>query len=386
MVEIIAPLTQIHWIDVLDVTLVGLLLWILISWSRRVHAGLALLGMAILGILYLLALQFDLQLTVWLFKGFFAVLVILLVVIFQDDLRRLFERIAVLGLRRRPGHTRTSSAAIVGHVLTKLARQRIGALVVLPGREPYERHINGGTPLDGKISEELLISIFDPNSPGHDGAVIMRGDRLSKIGVHLPLSENHEEIKESGTRHAAALGLSERADAMCVVVSEERGVISVASRGHLEIVENPDHLIGRMVQHLRLEGNERKEDKWRQVRRSLLEAISGIILALLAWLAFVPGALVEQEVRDISVTVENMPKGYRLSTVRPEKISLTLSGPRREHILATDADFTITIDALLVELGRRTFKVNSQIIRHPSTLKLIDISPQSVRLSVVKTP
>ena len=160
-------------------------------------------------------------------------------------LRRLFEQIAVLGLRRRPARTRTDGIATLAGALLRLARAHIGALVVVPGREPVERHLLGGIALDAAISEELLLSIFDPRSPGHDGAVLVQGDRLGRFAVLLPISEDHPHLGPGGTRHAAARGLAERCDALCVVVSEERGTVAVASAGELQVLEtHPDHLTG----------------------------------------------------------------------------------------------------------------------------------------------
>ena len=207
------------------------------------RANLALLGLGIIGLFYLVALQLELQLTAWIFQSFFAVLVVLLVVVFQDDLRRLFERIAVLGLRRRRPHTEVGGAAAIYRTLQQLAESHTGALLIIPGREPIERHLQGGVVLDANISEELLLSIFDPHSPGHDGAVLVQGDRLARFGVHLPLSEDNAQLGAGGTRHAAALGLAERCDALWVAVSEERGRISVAAKGKLSAQASDSKLV-----------------------------------------------------------------------------------------------------------------------------------------------
>ena len=104
-------------------------------------------------------------------------------------------------------------------------------MIVLQGNDPLERHINGGTNLDGIVSEPLLESLFDPHSIGHDGAVIIDGNRVTKFGCHLPLSMNTSKYENIGLRHTAALGLAERSDAICIVVSEERGTISLAYHG-----------------------------------------------------------------------------------------------------------------------------------------------------------
>ena len=152
------PLLDIAPTDLVDIAVVGLLLWGLVAWTRRVHARMALIGLAFWGGFYLLARQFELQLMAWIFQGFFAVLVVLLVVVFQDDLRRLFEQIAALGLRRKASRPGSGSLAVLIRGMHQLAEKRRGALVVLPGREPVERHLQGGVFLDAAISEELFDS------------------------------------------------------------------------------------------------------------------------------------------------------------------------------------------------------------------------------------
>ncbi len=372
--------------DVVDVGVVGLLLWALIAWTRRVHASLALLGLGILGGFYLIALQLELQLTAWFFQGFFAVVVILLVVVFQDDLRRLFEQIAVLGLRRRPARTRTDGLAILAGALLHLARTRTGALLVLPGREPLERHLQGGTALDAVISEELLLSIFDPSSPGHDGAILVQGDRIVRFAVHLPLTEDHARLGPGGTRHAAALGLAERCDALCVVVSEERGTVAVARRGRLQVLEDPEHLQGAMRQHLARLGPQsgrRRRAQRQQVRRRGLEGLAAFVLALAGWVVFVPGSTVGQLTYIVPVVVENMPQGYALEGVEPEVVEVTVKGPRRALLLAQVADFQLIVgDTSLVKLRRRTFAISREAVRHPAGLKVVEVRPPKVRLLV----
>ena len=255
-----------------------------------------MIGLGLIAGFYLVAIQLELQLTAWFFQGFFAVLVVLLVVVFQDDLRRLFEQIAVLSLRRRPAPTPVDGITILVRTLLQLAAQRTGALLVLPGREPLERHLQGGTPLDALISEALLLSIFDPESPGHDGAVVAQGNRLVRFSVHLPLSEDRTQLGTGGTRHAAALGLAERCDALCVAGSEERGTVALASNGQLQVLEKPEHLMGALRQHLAQLGTESgaHRTQWKRLWRRGLEALTAFALALVGWLAFVPGSTVDQ--------------------------------------------------------------------------------------------
>ncbi|MDE2707196.1 MAG: diadenylate cyclase [Gemmatimonadota bacterium] len=381
------PLLDIAPTDLVDIAVVGLLLWGLVVWTRR--ARMALLGLAFLGVFYhLIAQQFKLQLTTWIFQGFFAALVVVVVVVFQDDLRRLFEQIATLSLRRKAPRPDPSSLGTLTRGLYQLAAKRRGALVVLPGREPIERHfLQYGVPLDAEISEELLDSLFDPGSAGHDGALVMQNNRIKEFGVHLPLSENRDELKGGGTRHAAALGLAERSDALCLVVSEERGTIGIAAGGQLEILGNPTEPIkpgdlrDKIQDHLEHTGTEVKERRveWRWLGRRLVEGLLSFALALGAWLVFVP---VEKAVLQVRVEVENVPEGYALTGVSPQEVEVEVAGPRRAMLLASNADFQVVIDADLVRLQRRTFEVSAQSVRHATGLEIKSIKPEKVKLTV----
>ena len=377
------PLLDIAPTDLVDIAVVGLLLWGLVVWTRQ--ARMALLGVAFLGVFYhLIAQQFKLQLTTWIFQGFFVWLVLVLVVVFQDDLRRLFEQIATLSLRRKAPRPDPSTLGTLTRGLRQLAEKRRGALVVLPGREPIERHfLQHGVPVDAEISEELLDSLFDPGSAGHDGALVMQNNRVKEFGVHLPLSENRDELQGSGTRHAAALGLAERSDALCLVVSEERGTIGIAARGRLEILDastRPGDLTDKIQDHLRHTGTEVKARRveWRWLGRRLMEGLLSFAFALGAWLVFVP---VEEAVLQVRVDVENMPEGYALTDVSPQEVEVEVAGPRWAMFLGSNADLQVVIDADLVRLQRRTFAVS---VRHATGLEVKTIKPEKVKLTVQK--
>jgi uncharacterized protein (TIGR00159 family) len=273
--------------DAFDVAIVAALLYAGISWLRRSQAALVALGMGLLGIVYLGARLFELHLTTWVFHGFFAAAALVLVVIFQEELRQGFEELAAFAMGQRGDHRpRMDAADVLAHALSGLAREKNGALVVLAGTQKLERHLHGGEALGGQVSAALLESLFDPHSPGHDGAVVIEDREVTRFGAHLPLARGAGLPHGLGTRHSAAYGLSERTDALCLVVSEERGTISAARHGVLRPVGSPEEL-SRLIASFY-----RERRALRVSRPSLRSALAGhrlekaaaLLLALGLWL------------------------------------------------------------------------------------------------------
>lgn len=374
--------------DALDVTIVALLLWALIVWLRESRARFAIAGLAIVFGLYLLAQQLGLQLTVWLFQGFFAAAALVLIVVFQDDLRRLFERIATAGLRRRRPRPGPDTLECVVEVVTSLARSRTGALIVVPGRDVLDRYLEGGMFLRGRVSVPLLESLFDPHSTGHDGAVLLQGNEVSRFGVHLPLSSDVGSLGRGGTRHAAALGLSERSDALCIAVSEERGTVSVAHAGRLREVD-VDGLRSVFAEHLRVSNPSRRQASpvpWlRNAPAHWREGVFASVIAVVMWAALVPEEADVSMAFAVPVQVANLPEGYAVESMEPEEVHITVSGPRRNVTLANPANVRIRIDGQPIELGRRTFVIEQDAIEHPDALQVVTVTPQRIKLRVSRT-
>jgi diadenylate cyclase len=228
-------LNSIRLADLADVFIVSVCVYLILRWIQTTAShGLAITSTVVVGI-YIVALEFNLHLTTLLFQFGLTIAAVVFVVVFQDDIRRAVERV-LLASRWR---SRISESMTHPHVETlittafDLASNRRGALIVVAGDEPLDTHIEGGTELLGRISQPLLDSLFDPHSAGHDGAVIIQDNFVTRFGVHLPLSENRQKSAGLGTRHRSGLGRSEQSDALVIVVSEERGQVSTASQGEL---------------------------------------------------------------------------------------------------------------------------------------------------------
>lgn len=384
------PFLNIALADVADILLVAVLLYTAITWVKTTRAAFVVRGIFILGAVYIIARELDLQLTAWIFQGFFAIFLIIIVVIFQEELRQIFERIAVWSLTsKNPVGLRSEAVDVLVRTLADLAKDRVGALIVVRGDDPLERHIVGGIPLDGKLSEPLLKSIFDPHSPGHDGAVVVETDRISRFTAHLPLSKNFQQLSQVGTRHSAALGLAELTDALCLVVSEERGQISVARNGRLSEVDNLQEL-GALIQGFLQEkypSQDRRKIPIQFLRVNWVAKAASLALATGLWYVFVPGSKIVEATYRIPVQLENVPSTLLVEGVQPPEVNVTLTGQRRAFYLFDPRNLKVTVDASLVELGRRTFNISEQNVRYPKKdLTLQGLSPSTLKLSIKKIP
>ncbi len=372
--------------DVFDIAIAAMLIWFGIAWLRTSRARLALIGLASIAGLFGLAHALDLELTTRLLQGFFAAVAVMLVVVFQDDLRRMFEVIAVRALRREAPRPPPEVERALVRTIFRLAGGRVGALMVLPGREPLERHLDGGVYLDGRLSEPLLVSLFDPATPGHDGAVVLKANQVSRFGVHLPLSTDWDQLTGVGTRHAAALGLSERSDALCLVVSEERGTVALAHGGILKQIDGPEKLAAALddfgSRSQAGTGPRGLQEWWGRLRGRWREALMAGAVAFGLWALTVPGAALETFDWSVPVVVENLPEPYALVSVEPHEVTVRFQGRRRDRFLARSGDLVIRVDALLVKLGRRTFSLSLDDIEAPEGLRAVSVGPAKVRLSV----
>ena len=234
----------IEWVDLLDIAIVAVLVYevlVLIKGTRAMQ--IALSGGFIIA-LYFLSEWLGLETVNWLIRNMAVYGVFAIIVLLQTDIRRALAHFGRAPLFRYLDRTTNLDEAVEELVISvaNLSARKIGALIAIERRIGLRNYIEGGIPLDATISYDLLASIFQVASPLHDGAVIVQGDRIAAAACFLPLSVNPKVSRELGTRHRAAIGLTEENDAAVIVVSEESGVISLALDGGLERGLTPDTL------------------------------------------------------------------------------------------------------------------------------------------------
>ncbi len=381
-----STIATLRWVDVLDILIVSGLLWAAIVWLRQARARVALGGVAVIGALFWLAHGFDLRLTTRLLQGFVALSALVVVVVFQDDLRRFFEGITVWFAQRVTPRPTADLVEELCDLCFSFAERRIGALLVLPGREPLDRLLDGGHYLDGRVSEPLLRSLADPRTPGHDGAIVIRGGKVARFGVHLPLSTEWDEIGGGGTRHAAGLGLAERSDAMSVIVSEERGEVSVAWRGRLERIADARSLRETIEQFLQRTARRRRDKRWparvAELRRHWREGLVASAVATGLWVHVVPGAVLERSSKAIPVVIENLPEGYRVAEIDPPRVDVVFEGRKRDLVMAREDRLQVRLDGEVAGPGRATLPIGEELVEHPPELEIVAIEPAQVRLAI----
>jgi diadenylate cyclase len=378
---------DIKLVELIDIFTISIFIYLLLVWLKKARARLVLLGMVIVGSIYILARIFHLYLTTMVFQAFFTVFIILIIVIFQDDIRSFFERIAVWGITRRSHHKIASaeSSDIISDSLANLSRRHIGALVVLWGRDPLDRYLEAGINLGGSLSRILLESLFEPHAPSHDGAVIIDGDKIVKFGCHLPLSKNIAAAGNLGTRHAAALGLAEQTDALCIVVSEESGDVSIAEGGRIRRISNIGDFHGIIKSFYRKRFPEKNKSILGEfVTEHFLEKIIAIILACGLWFVF--GHRPEIIRRDFVIPIEyrNLSADHIIGEPKPKEVTVTLSGSERSFSLIEPKDIKVSLDMESVIEGENKFTVTKDLLRLPSGLSLINAEPDELAFKVYK--
>ncbi len=219
-----------YWKIILEILILWYVIYMVLLFVKGTRSEQLLKGLVIIGVIFLAAQQLGLDAITWVLTRLFPISVVALVVIFQPELRRGLAQLGQLGLHQESAEILEEIAGASGN----LSRRKIGALIVIEREVGLKSYIESGTEIDGRVTNYLLTSIFMPQSPLHDGAVIIQRGRLVAAGCVLPLPQDERGIpKILGMRHRAAVGISEETDAVCVVVSEETGTISVASAGKL---------------------------------------------------------------------------------------------------------------------------------------------------------
>lgn len=237
----VISLPKVTVVDVLEILIIAFAIYHITSWVKRTRAWTLVKGILVLLIAYLIAYLLDMSVILWVFEKTLNLGITVLVIVFQPELRKALEDLGqktmvnIIPFDENKDNVRFSDRTIneIVRATEELARAKTGALMIMEREILLNEYERTGINIDSAISSQLLINIFEHNTPLHDGAVILRGDRIVAATCYLPLSDNMGLSKELGTRHRAAVGISEVSDSLTVIVSEETGKISIATAGKL---------------------------------------------------------------------------------------------------------------------------------------------------------
>jgi diadenylate cyclase len=367
--------------DLLDVALVSIALTAILSWLKRRSTRPLLLAASVGIAVYALARWLDLYLTLLLFRVGVLVLLAATLLAYQDDLRRGFERLATGQFFRRRKMPTGSEQAIdtLTDVSFELTERRYGALIVVRGVEHLDRHLIGGWSVDGKPSVPLLLSIFDPHTPAHDGAVVIdEAGRLDRIGVHLPLTTNLAALEGRGTRHAAALGLSEVSDALVIVVSEEKGIVNIARGEALEPVKTHEELSAILSGFLEERPPSKAGKRKRFFPRDIEVKAAAVALAMALWLTLAAPSEPVQRIYKVPIEFKNVPAGWTLEEPFPAEAEVTLAGPEPRFRGVVSDELRLTIELPGPEAGSNQIATASGTVNVPSPLKVVSLNPETI--------
>jgi diadenylate cyclase len=377
-----AIITNFRVQDVLDILFLAVVAYYLFLWFRGTKAFNALVGLIALGIVFTLAQTWGLFMTTWVFQIFWQVLVILLIILFQSEIRQVLEKVDPLqafGLRKRvkPGEwvQRFSEAVFT------LAERKIGALLILERQDRVGQWITGGQELEAQPGREILLSVFQKDSPLHDGAVVIRNGRLILAASYLPLSSDENLPKAWGTRHRAAMGLSERCDAIVVVVSEEKGEATVVFQKKATALASPDQLS--LVVQETLQPVAPSRPGWKKRTLSLVmhrwKTKAGTLALVLALWLMLAGQQNFEVALTLPLEARNVPAEMEVVEPLDPQVKIRVRGLRKDAGSLTEKNVRVVLDLAAAAVGRRTFLITREEILLPNErVSIVSIEPSQV--------
>lgn len=240
----IPKVETIQYSDILEILILSILIYHILTWIKNTKAWNLLKGLVVILVFILIAAIMEMNTIIWIVQNVFSIAVIAIIIVLQPELRRALEELGKKNIMNGllPIDIKSAEGGLfsdktiqeISKACVEMSRVRTGALIVVAQNDSLADYEATGIEVDGLVSSQLLINIFEKNTPLHDGAVIIRGDRVTSATCYLPLSENTGLSKALGTRHRAGIGISEATDSLTLIVSEENGMISAAYQGELK--------------------------------------------------------------------------------------------------------------------------------------------------------
>ncbi len=386
---------QIETKEFFDIFLTAFIFYLVLLLFRRTKTLVVFLGLLFIVILFGVSILFSLTLTYRILQAFFGAFVIILTIIFQSEIRRFFELLGGIGFRKKIHISKIDTLDLISNTVFKMAKEKIGALIIFPGKESIEQYIIGGKILNGEISEEILLSIFDVHSPGHDGAVIIEDEKILKFSVYLPLSEDIFQLEKYGTRHRAALGISEKTDCLCIVVSEEKGIVNIVRFGKMKKIDSKEELKKELSKFLGLDFPKTIQGKIKKFVKNIWREIYFFLFAILSssllWFVInYPTVNNVQKSFILPVEIINIPDNLLIDNIKPLEVIGTFSGKSQDFEFISNTTLKIVINTSQIQkIGIENVKLDRENVRYgndnrrlPAQISLIKLEPNYIQLKI----
>ncbi len=380
MNNIILFIQNLRWQDFIDIVINSYILFRIYVLFRGTTTFRVMLGITGLLFFQQIATALGLVVTSWLIQGITTVAAIIIIVIFQHEIRGVFQttkwKNILWGIPK--SYKETPSETIV-ETIFDFSENRTGALIVFPGKENLYSYIQRGIPWHGRISKEMLNTIFWHNNPVHDGAIIIDGDKIAEVACILPLSERKNLPSYFGTRHRAAVGLAEISDALVVIVSEERGTVTAVKGTNIENIKRKQDLTYAIDLHLGKK-NERGIVRKETFQLSIAAILSVVFIASI-WSNFLRSSdtLINLEV---PIQFKNRQAGVEVVEVSENNVNLQISGSNALLRSISSDKLYAEIDLENVDIGENSFVLTSKNIQLPPGISLNQITPSTVNVLI----
>jgi len=381
MDKFIYLVSSLRWQDIVDISLVSFILFRFYVLFRGTNAFRVLIGMTILWFFQQLAVSMGLIVTSWVVQGIVALGAFIIIVIFRNEIRTvLLARNLKSILWGFSSKTVFTAIEIIVQSVHEMSLRNCGALIVCPGKEDLEDVVQKGIPWKGIISKEMILSIFWPDSPVHDGAAIIQGDQISQGSAILPLSDRDDLPSYYGTRHRAALGLAEATDALIIAVSEERGDVMIAKNSQFKTVKQKRKLGQSLQEHMGVASK-----KGRALVKERLTVIAAALFSIVfttgVWLNVSKGVYT---LVTLEVPVEYMNRNPAMEIVDTSvnTVSLELEGSGALIKSIKPDQVRVRLDLSKSKPGPNTFTIGRKSISMPPGILLKGVTPSVVDVNL----
>lgn len=386
--NLLSILSNIRLPDIFDILFISIVAYQLYVWFWGTKAFKALIGIVVLSGIFVLAKSWGLFLTTWVLQVLWQVFVILLIILFQKEIRLMLERFNPL---KTMGFKKSSTVDVWGPGFAgwafDAAKKRIGAIIVFERTDLVFDLITKGIAMECDPQPEILNSIFYKESPLHDGATLISNGRILKTSCYLPLSTREDLPQEWGTRHRAALGLAEQCDAWVMVISEERGEVLFAVDQEIKKVKDQEELLA-LLENVVLGSKEPDTDISNEIKswiaRRYPVKLAVLALVFILWLVFAGQQNFEKKI-NLPLTFKNIPAGLRVLEPVDPNISITCRGLRKDVSLLNKNNVIPFIDLLSAEPGTSSYNITTKDLTLPNDrVHVVNISPSRIDLILKK--